>query len=155
MRNTLIYSWRCPLCISNPFLCSCFISWNSEDRPLLENHSLFEYYFEIWLHYNPCSCRTYYQFNSSVNKLLTKCDINLLEAATETKIVIRRFNHERNDVHAWGVVLYEIASEFEIEASRLRVVWSHRNRVNHHVDKPSDYWRISLYLSSWKKYQSE
>jgi hypothetical protein len=64
-----------------------------------------------------------YSSTVTLTNYLQKWDINLLEAATETKIVIRRFNNERNDVHAWGVVLYEIASEFEIEASRLCVVW--------------------------------
>ena len=41
---------------------------------------------------------------------LQKCDIDLLEAATEAIIVIRRFTYERNDDHVWEAVLYEIAS---------------------------------------------
>jgi hypothetical protein len=40
---------------------------------------------------------------------LQKGDIDLLEAATEAKIVIRRFTYERNDDHVWEAVLYEIA----------------------------------------------
>jgi hypothetical protein len=58
----------------------------------------------------------------ALTNYLQKCDIDLLEAATEANIVIRRFTNERNDVHVREAVLYEIASEFEIEASRLRVV---------------------------------
>ena len=46
-------------------------------------------------------------------------DINLLEAVTESKIVIRRLTDERNDVHVWEALFdkaYEIAAEYDIEA---------------------------------------
>ena len=57
---------------------------------------------------------------------------------------------EKNDVHVWEVLLdkaCEIASEFEIEASRHRVVVRQRNIVYYPVDNTSDYWRLSLYLN--------
>jgi hypothetical protein len=53
-----------------------------------------------------------------LTKNVQQCDIYLLEATTEANIVILRFTDERNDVHVWKAVLYEIAPEFEIEASR-------------------------------------
>jgi hypothetical protein len=68
---------------------------------------------------------------------------------TETKIVIRRLADERNNVHVWEALFdkaCEIASEFEMEASRPRVVVGQRNRANYSVDNPSD-WRISIYLA--------
>jgi hypothetical protein len=139
-----MFHW-CTLYILNRFLCCCFISWNSEDRPWRENRSLIECYFEIWIQYLTCSCRTYSQFNSNFNLH----DIDLLEAVTEAKIVIRRLADERNNVHVWEALFdkaCEVASEFEMEASRPRVVVRQRNRANYSVDNPSD-WRISIYLA--------
>jgi len=80
---------------------------------------------------------------------LQKPDIELVEAVTEATIVIRRLTEESNDVHVWKALFdkgCEIASEFETEADRSCIVGRQRNRANYHVDNPSDYWRISLYL---------
>jgi hypothetical protein len=78
-------------------------------------------------------------------KYLQKCDTDLLEAVTEVNIVIWRLTDEKNDVHVWEVLLdkaCEIASEFEIEASRHRVVVRQRNIVYYvylayHLQEPT------------------
>ena len=57
---------------------------------------------------------------------------------------------EKNDVHIWDVLFdkaCEIASEFEIEESRHRVVVRQRSIANYPIENTSDYWRLSLYLN--------
>jgi hypothetical protein len=54
-------------------------------------------------------------------------DIDLLEAVTEAKIVIRRLADERNNVHVWEALFdkaCEIASEFEMEATLVVAYYS-------------------------------
>jgi hypothetical protein len=61
-----------------------------------------------------------------------------------------RLADESNNVHVWEALFdkaCEIASEFEMEASRPRVVVRQRNRANYSVDNPSD-WRISIFEQS-------
>jgi hypothetical protein len=53
----------------------------------------------------------------------------IYKSVTEAKIEIRRLTDERNDVHVWEALFdkaCEIASEFEIEASRPPVVGRQR-----------------------------
>jgi hypothetical protein len=57
---------------------------------------------------------------------------------------------KRTMFNVWEVLLdkaCEIASEFEIEASRHRVVVRQRSIVYYPVDNTSDYWRLSLYVN--------
>jgi hypothetical protein len=77
------------------------------------------------------SCRAYSQFTSNFNLH----DIDPLEAVTEIKIVIRRLADERNDVHVWEALFdkaCEVASEFEMEASKPRVV-----SLAYHLQEPT------------------
>ncbi|XP_062619607.1 52 kDa repressor of the inhibitor of the protein kinase-like [Saccostrea cucullata] len=85
----------------------------------------------------------------ALTNYLQKKDIDLLEAVTEAKVVIRRLTDERNDISVWDA-LYgratEIAAEHDLQPCVPRRAGRQQHRENHPLNNPSDYWRVSLYL---------
>ena len=78
-----------------------------------------------------------------------KPDIDLMEAVQEAKIVVQRLNDKRADQNVWTALFEkatEIEEEFEIPPSTPRRVGLQVLRMNHPINDPSDYWRVSLYL---------
>ncbi|MES9906785.1 MAG: DUF4371 domain-containing protein [Sedimenticola sp.] len=76
-------------------------------------------------------------------------DCDLIQAITESKVVIARLRDEREDPLVWDALFekaVEMANEFGIEPAIPRRVGRQRHRANHPGDNPSDYWRVSMYL---------
>ena len=84
----------------------------------------------------------------ALTNLLQKTDMDLMEAVSETKVVLRIIADERNDPQVWNA-LYEkasaLASDFDILPRKPRTAGRQQHRANHDIESLSDYRRLSLF----------
>ena len=85
----------------------------------------------------------------AITNYLQKPDIDLTEAMTEARVVIKRLSDEREDELVWETLFArarDMALEHDIQPCIPRLAGRQRHRANHPIDNPSAYWRISLYF---------
>ena len=85
----------------------------------------------------------------ALSNMLQGKQVNLIEAAKESLVVINVLKQERNDEMVWDELFERaktIATEWNIEPTRPRLAANQRHRVNVPAEMPKDYWKRALYL---------
>lgn len=85
----------------------------------------------------------------SLSAILQKKDCDLLQAVTETKVVRRMIENERNDDSVWDALYekaLELATDVDVEPTMARNVGQQRNRANAPAQTVSQFWKVNMYL---------
>ncbi|XP_045206232.1 uncharacterized protein LOC123558418 [Mercenaria mercenaria] len=83
-----------------------------------------------------------------LNKLLQKQNIDLVEAARESQVLIATFRAERTDDSVWDELYGKavaMAEVQEVEPSKRRTARHQRHRGNVPADSISEYWKRALF----------
>ena len=81
--------------------------------------------------------------------MLQRKDLDLIEAANESRVMINVLQEERDDDMVWDELFErakEIAAEWNIDPRTPRLTANQQHRVNVPANTPRQYWRIAPYL---------
>ncbi|VDI06908.1 Hypothetical predicted protein [Mytilus galloprovincialis] len=81
--------------------------------------------------------------------MLQRKSVDLIEAVSESKVVIEQLNRKRNSIEAWDELFekaVQVADTVEEVPTMPRSAGRQRHRVNVPAETPSQYWKRAMFL---------
>ncbi|CAG2239243.1 unnamed protein product [Mytilus edulis] len=84
-----------------------------------------------------------------LSEMLQRKSVDLIEAVSESKVVIEQLNRKRNSIEAWDELFQkavQVADTVEEVPAMPRAAGRQRHRVNVPAETPSQYWKRAMFL---------